>query len=388
MKILFVADCRSPIAQNWIRYFAARGDEVYLASTFQGDLGFPLARVEFTPAAFSTVKKQIQSPLSATSSLPTGLRTRIRQWLGPLTLPLDALKLRALIREVQPDLVHALRVPYEGMLTAIAIPNHQLLITSVWGNDFTLHAPSTPLMGYYTRKTMQAVTALHADCERDIRLAREWGLDPHKRTLVTPGNGGIRADIFYPPAEPVREPVIINPRGNRAYVRNDSFFKAIPLVLAKYPDAKFICSSMQGDAQAIQWVKELNIEHAVTLNPPVSHTEMAEIFRRAQIIVSPTIHDGTPNSLLEGMACGCFPIASDLESIREWITHGQNGLLMNANNPQSIADAILLGIEREDLRREAAGLNAKIISARAEYEQNMEKAVEFYEEVIGRQVHK
>jgi hypothetical protein len=33
MKILYVADGRSPIAQNWIRYFAERGDEVYLAST-------------------------------------------------------------------------------------------------------------------------------------------------------------------------------------------------------------------------------------------------------------------------------------------------------------------------------------------------------------------
>jgi hypothetical protein len=28
-------------------------------------------------------------------------------------------------------------------------------------------------------------------------------------------------------------------------------------------------------------------------------------------------------------------------------------------DPQSIADAILLGLEREDLRREAAGLNAE-----------------------------
>lgn len=385
MKILFVADSRSPIAQNWIHYFAERGDEVYLASTFQGDIGFPLAKVEFTPVAFSAVKPA-QRPKSA-ASLNVGLRTRIRQWIGPLTISRSAKKLRAFIREVQPDLIHALRVPYEGMLAASAntkIP----LIVSIWGNDFTLHAPSTPLMGYYTRKTMKAVSALHADCERDILLAHEWGLGAGKPTLVTPGNGGIRRAVFYPPAEPVNEPVIINPRGFRAYVRNDSFFKAIPLVLAKRPDAKFICASMQGEAQALQWMKELNIEHAVTLNPPVSHTEMAEIFRHAQIVVSPSIHDGTPNSLLEGMACGCFPIAGDLESIREWITHAHNGLLVNPNDPQSIADAILLGIEREDLRREAAGLNAEIISTRAAYGKSMEKAGEFYEEVKSRQVNK
>jgi glycosyltransferase involved in cell wall biosynthesis len=383
MKILFVADSRSPISQNWIRYFAQRGDEVYLASTFQGDVGFPLARFEFTPAAFSAIKKQTQSPINA-ASLSTGLRTRIRQWIGPLTLPFAARKLRAFIQEVQPDLIHALRVPYEGMLTASALSVVEApFIASIWGNDFTLHAPSTPLMGYYTRKTMKVVTALHADCERDIRLARAWGLDAAKPTLVTPGNGGVRSDIFYPPAELVKEPIIINPRGFRAYIRNDSFFKAIPLVLAKYPNAKFVCAAMQGEAQAIQWVKELNIEHAVTLNPPVTHAGMAEIFRRAQMIVSPSIHDGTPNSLLEGMACGCFPVAGDLKSIREWITPRQNGLLFNSNDPRSIADAILLGIEREDLRREAAGLNAKIISARAEYVGNMGRIEEFYKSVIG-----
>jgi glycosyltransferase involved in cell wall biosynthesis len=109
---------------------------------------------------------------------------------------------------------------------------------------------------------------------------------------------------------------------------------------------------------------------------------MGEIFRSAQIVVSPAIHDGTPNSLIEGMACGCFPVAGDLESIREWITHGQNGLLVNPNDPQSIADAILLGLEREDLRRDAAGLNANIISARADYGVNMERVVEWYEAVL------
>jgi hypothetical protein len=346
-------------------------------------LDFPLKRLEFTPVAFSAVKKQASTPGSG-SSRALGLRTLVRQWVGPLTISRSARKLRAFIQEVQPDIIHALRVPYEGMLTAAALEglvSHPPFLTSIWGNDFTLHAPSTPLMGYYTRKTMNAVHALHADCERDVRLAQTWGLSVDKPTLVTPGNGGIRSDVFYPPAEPVTNPVIINPRGFRSYVKNEAFFKSIPLVLAKRSDARFICSSMQGEAQALQWMKELNIEHAVQLDPPFSHAQMGDVFRGAQIIVSPSIHDGTPNSLLEGMACGCFPIAGDLESIREWITHAQNGLLIDPNNPQAIADAILIALEREDLRREAAGLNAKIISARAEYGGNMEKVVEFYESV-------
>jgi len=385
MKILFVADGRSPISQNWIRYFVERGDDVYLASTFACEVDFPIKRLEFTPVAFSAVKRQGSRPGSG-SPRALGLRTLIRQWIGPLGISRSAIKLRAFIKEVQPDLVHALRVPYEGMLAASALQglvSRPPLLVSIWGNDLTLHAPSSPLMGYYTRKTMKAARALHADCARDVRLARVWGLGVDQPTLVSPGNGGIRSDVFYQPKDFVKEPVILNPRGFRAYVKNEAFFKSIPLVLEKRSDARFVFSSMQGEPQALQWMKDLKIEDAVQLNPPLSHAQMGDVFRAAQVVVSPSAHDGTPNSLLEGMACGCFPVAGDLESIREWITHGQNGLLVDPNNPQAIADAILIALEREDLRHEAAGLNAKIISARGEYTQNMKLAGEFYKLVIG-----
>ncbi|HET9910004.1 MAG TPA: glycosyltransferase family 4 protein, partial [Anaerolineales bacterium] len=304
MRYLFVVDGRSPIAINWIRHFTERDDEVYIASTFACVVDFPINGLEITPVAFSGLKKSGQRPGSS-SSRTLSLRTALRHWLGPLTIRQASKKLRAFIERTKPDLVHAMRIPYEGMLASAAI-NGTLykvpFIVSCWGNDFTLHARSSRLMSQYTRRTLQTVEAFHADCHRDIRLASEWGLDGSKPTLVAPGNGGLRTDIFHPAPQPVREPVIINPRGVRPYVRNDNFFKAIPLVLEKHPEARFICAAMAGESQAIQWIKQLDIANAVELLPPLPHAEMAKAFHRAQIVVSPSIHDGTPNSLLEGMA--------------------------------------------------------------------------------------
>ena len=386
MKILFVVDARSPIATNWIRHFVDRGDEVYIASTFPCQLDFPVKRLEITPVAFSSLKKPTQNPGSR-SARSLGLRTVIRHWLGPLTIRRSSQRLRGFIEEVKPDIVHAMRIPYEGMLAADAYTGTPLIV-SIWGNDFTLHAPSTSLMSHYTRWTMQVADALHADVHRDVHLAHEWGLDTSKPTLVAPGNGGIRNDIFHPNSKPVEEPIIINPRGFRTYVRSDSFFKAIPLVLAKHPKAKFICTTMAGEPQALQWINELNIGHAVELLSVVPHFEMAHIFRRAQIVVSPSIHDGTPNSLLEGIACGCFPVAGDLDSIREWIKPNENGLLFDSTNHRSIADALISAIENKSLRDKAAGLNQEMISTRAEYKQNMLKAEKFYETVTDRKIYK
>lgn len=386
MKILYVADGRSPIAQNWIRHFVERGDEIHLASTFTCSLDFAIDGLEITPVAFSGVKKVTQRPGTA-SARTVGLRTAIRQWFGPFTIRRASQRLREYIERVKPDLIHAMRIPYEGMMAADAY-NGTPLVVSVWGNDFTLHAPSTRFMRHYTNWTMQVVDALHADCHRDVRLAREWGFGKSKLSLVAPGNGGIRTNIFYPPENCIEEPIIINPRGFRPYVRNDMFFQAIRLVLAKHPKAKFVFALMAGEPQVIQWTRELGIEHAVELLHPLSHAQMADVFRRAQIVASPSIHDGTPNTLLEGIACGCFPVAGDLESIREWITPNKNGLLFNSNDPQSIADAIVTAIENKNLREKAAGLNREIISTRAEYGHNMKRAEEFYKQIIRTQVNK
>src|SRR5512147_1733541 len=115
MKILYVVDARSPIATNWIRHFAEHGNEIHIASTFQCELDFPIKSLELTPVAFSAVKKVSQRPGTA-SARTVGLRTAIRQWFGPLTIRRASQRLRRYIDEVKPDLIHAMRIPYEGML--------------------------------------------------------------------------------------------------------------------------------------------------------------------------------------------------------------------------------------------------------------------------------
>ena len=336
MRLLFVADGRSPIALNWIDYFLRQEEQVHLVSTFPCAADPRLASFTCIPVAFSELKKT-PSRSGAAASRPARslwgasavrLRTLARQWLGPLTLSRSAQRLRVVIDQLQPDLVHAMRIPYEGMLAAIAggsgqnpAPiHHTPLLISVWGNDFTLHAPSTPLLRRYTRLALQAASALHADCQRDVRLAQKWGFDPAKPTVVLPGAGGVQLDLFYPPAALVTDPVVINPRGIRFYVNNAAFFAAIPQVLKRQPLARFLCPTMAGDPQALRWLDELHIAGNVALLPVQTRSQMAELFRRSRCAVSPSTHDGTPNTLLEAMACGCLPVAGDLESLREWIT--------------------------------------------------------------------
>lgn len=390
MRLLFVVDGRSPIALNWIRYFIENEDEVHLASTFPCQAEPGLAYFEVIPVAFSGVKS-VKGPRTSTGQknnlppvsrglsgfVPVGLRTGLRQWLGPLTIPGAARRLAELVSRIKPDLVHAMRIPYEGMLAARANLQIPLLI-SVWGNDFTLHARSNPWMASYTRLALRQARALHTDCRRDLRLAREWGFASDRPSIVLPGGGGVKSDVFYPPSQREPLPVIINPRGFRAYVRSDTFFRAIPLVLAKLPQARFLCPGTAGEPQAQRWLAEYGISKAVELLPLQSREQMAKLFRKSQVAVSPSTHDGTPNTLLEAMACGCFPVAGDIESLREWITPGKNGLLVDPGDATALAEAIIQAYSNPALCEGAEQINHDLIASRAEYKEVMLQADKFY----------
>jgi glycosyltransferase involved in cell wall biosynthesis len=397
VKLLFVADGRSPIALNWIEYFFTAGHEVHLVSTFACSPDLKLASLHIVQVAMSGLRSRSADTASGSSPgsrigklAPVRLRTAMRRWLGPLTIPRAAVKLRRVIAQVQPDLVHAMRVPFEGMLAAQALLSlpHLPLVVSVWGNDFTLHAPSTPMMAEYTRLCLQRADALHADCRRDVRLARQWGFNPEIRAFVLPGGGGIQLDLFHLPDEDdiaARKQTkfqVINPRGIRSYIRNDTFFQAIPIILQRYPNVRFICPAMSGEPQALRWVAALNLSPQVELLPRQSRQQMAQLFRRSDLVVSPSEHDGTPNTLLEGMACGCFPVAGNIESVREWIIPGMNGLLFDPGSPLELADQILRAYHEPGLRRSAAAYNTQLIAERAEYQRVMGQAEGEYREIL------
>ena len=396
MKLLFIADGRSPIALNWIEHFVAAGYQVHLVSTFACTPQIELASLTIIPVAYSGAGKagpagdsQSRSESALRKLLPVGVRTSLRRWLAPLTIPAAARKLKQQVLHLKPDLIHAMRIPFEGILAADALEDLPSipLIVSVWGNDFTLHAPATPWMGSYTRKALHRADALHADCQRDVRLARHWGFAQDRLAFVLPGAGGIQTDLFYPAVDQAATPGgqerfrVVNPRGIRSYVRNDTFFRSIPLVRQNYPQIEFICPAMLDEPQARRWLEELSLNQGVELLPRQTRPQMAELFRQAQVVVSPSEQDGTPNTLLEAMACGCFPVAGDLESIREWIIPGVNGLLFDPASPQQLADAIVNAYKQPELRQSAREQNLRLVAERAEFGLVMSRAETIYREL-------
>ena len=398
MHILIVADGRSPITRRWIQTMLAINIRVSLISTFPCQ---PIDKVNLAgilPLAFSALAGSQVESASQLPDLPrpksrlAGLRPflqHLRYFLGPLTLLFYSSQFKKIVGDLKPDIVHALRIPFEGMLSSW-LPEEIPLVISTWGNDLTLHASGSILMRTFTRRTLKRTNGLISDTLRDIHLAREWGLNPDAPVLEVPGNGGVdlheienikNQDRPDPKFLKKDSPLIINPRGFRpGSVHQEVFFQSIPLVLKELPNAQFVCTGMLGQKEALDWVNRLVIEKNVILLPYLNQADLWNLFLRADVYVSISSHDGTPNTLLEAMACGCLPICGDIESIREWITSGENGLLVDPHDPQAVAKAIVEACQDKVLQEKSKQLNREIIRNKAEVTVVRRKVEAFYKD--------
>lgn len=383
MHILLVADGRSVITLRWLEGIAALGHRISLVSTFPCDKPQNISHFQVIPVAFSKlaggqVALQSHQPRKTggkkLSNQFRGLLLSLRYILGPSTIPFYARRFVQFVNQVKPDLVHALRIPFEGMLASYTPPEYALIV-SIWGNDLILHARGSRLMGGWTRRTLQRAQGLLADAQRDMHLARDWGLADTAPALVVPGNGGVplqeidrlkRASRKKPSYLPEGKVFVINPRGFRpGSVHNETFFQAVPQVLKAVPQAHFLCPAMQGQPQAERWLRELQLAEHVTLLPYLPQEQLWDLFFRSQVYVSLSSHDGTPNTFLEAIACGCFPLLGDIASLREWVTSDQNGFLVDPRDVNASAQALIQALQDSALRQGAVVRNHQLVHERA-----------------------
>jgi len=400
--VLILADGRSPTALSWINNIQSLDFDVSLISTFPCQLPKGVLHFHVLPVAFSKFSgSRSEGAARESQRTPSGFNVLIQQfsplfqnlryYLGPLTLPRYKKAYLALLLDIQPDLVHALRIPFEGMLGS-ATPEGIPFLASTWGNDLTLHVRGSLLMRSFTERCLHRADGLISDTQRDVRLAKKWGLDENAPTLVVPGSGGVDLEKihqvkgFNPKLYgiPQEGDWVVNPRGLRpGSVHQDVFIAAAANLLTQRSGTLFICPGLAGKQKIAEQVKRFGLSQQVYLLPILPQSELWALMKESKVYVSPSIHDGTPNTLLEAMACGCFPVAGDIESLREWVDPGVNGFLVDPRDPEALSSAILTALENPKMREEAAERNLALLQNKAARSATLPKIEGFYQQFLS-----
>lgn len=399
MRVAIVADARSPIAQGWISAVSEFASEVHVLSSRVPNPSLDNQR--FTPlgpqGAYEAMATRLRRPAVATtggqatahSSADWGrrIKTTVTRSTAPTLVRVQSRQLGRQLTRIEPDIVHALRIPFEGMAAARAWRGP--LAISIWGNDLTLHASKSRALLSATRAALEGADGLHTDCHRDLRLAKEFGWRSNLPHLVAPGGGGIRETVQPSKSEarsilglPQGVPIILNPRGIREYTRPDAFIAAMRQVLSRHPTVRFVVLGLEQDPALSHAIRELPAERVLSIGH-AKPADMTVLFRAADISVSLTVHDGTPNTLLEAMAVGCFPLVSPLESVLEWVTPEVNGLTADPNSPSAIAEAMMRTLSEPELRNSASIINANMVQQRASRDATVQAIENFYKSVLA-----
>lgn len=104
-------------------------------------------------------------------------------------------------------------------------------------------------------------------------------------------------------------------------------------------------------------IRDLHLENQVLM---VGHqVDIEHLYRACTLTVLPSDYEGTPNAVIESMACGIPAVVSDVTGNREVIVAGEGGLLFTPGSPNALADVL------ERLLKDAARLESMRVSARA-----------------------
>lgn len=309
----------------------------------------------------------------------------------------DDYKIRRLITALKdycPDLIISLKMQNDGYIVSLVKEKmgkkfKYKWIHYVWGTDIEFFGKNPDYKFKHLpkiRKLLRSCKFLITDCHRDARQAKDFGFKGQVLG-VFPANGGFDIQQIQNIRKRVKKQRIILVKGRQgAYV--GKAFNAI-LAIKKIADrlagysVKIIYSTPN-----IKEFAEKNLKNKINFEilPRIPYSDLLELNAQSQIAVSASDVDGSPLFLLEAMALGAFPIHSDMQSIREWISNGKNGLLFPVDNVDKLASILLDAIQRSDLRQQANETNLKIIAAAADRNIIRRKIERIIETIVGKKM--
>ena len=220
-------------------------------------------------------------------------------------------------------------------------------------------------------------------CSANAVWEKMLGADESKIRIVY---NGVDTQKFrpLPLLKPPRNPAVV-------YVgRVDSFkdlvclVSAISLARKEVPSLNCLIYGSSTDLEysekCVKVVNQLGLQNSVRFMGPIKEPEKA--YNLGDIVVSASITEGFPFSVIEAMSCGKAVVATDVGGVREALDGC--GILVKSRRPAEIAEAIVTLLRNERLRNELGMEAMKRARQRFTLEQSIQNYRKLYEEALQR----
>ncbi len=356
MKICLLSNVLSIHTRRWVSLLAHKGFEVSLISFREGP---PLPGIKthvFEPKYNNAFDKLIY-------------------------FVCNIKKVKELILQINPDLLHAHYLTNYGLVGALS--GYKPLVVSIWGTDLFVDPNKSALH----KKTIKFILeksdlvtimaehmrdkVLQLDCKPDKIMKVSLGIDLDQFNIYGRNNNNDHNCL------------IVGTRAFEKEQNNEYMIEAISYLAKSIKDVQL---HFYGEGSRLNACKdkvcELSLQNNIQFFGKVAHKEIPLIYSNADIYVSTSTSDGDHVSLMEAMACGLFPVVSDIPANREWIEDGENGFLSSLDHPKDLADKIKSAMEDNQLREKAVFHNFELIKTRASHRNDVDKLIQTYHNLI------
>jgi glycosyltransferase involved in cell wall biosynthesis len=158
---------------------------------------------------------------------------------------------------------------------------------------------------------------------------------------------------------------------------------ALERVLAANPAVKVTFFGGHRSREVVLADYPVALHGQIEVVPRFERTALPHLLSGADILLFPSVAEGFSLALVEAMACGLSPVATDVGAAREVVRHGVDGLIVPSRDPDALAQALARAVgDREylDRMRFSAHRRAQAYSWRRAAAENLE----LYEGALAR----
>jgi glycosyltransferase involved in cell wall biosynthesis len=342
MRIAFLAHIRSVHARRTARWLAARGH-----------------RVDFITAHPGHLEGVHVHSLGHGEDVPS----------RALSFARLAMRLRALVREIDADVLFVRFATTYGFLAALSGFHPYLL--QVTGSDILVRTPLQRFLLQWTaRAGVKRADAIAATSRLLADQADRWTAGTRRTHLIPEG---VDLRRFEPAATRAEEGYVVGSvKTLKPIYGIEYLIRAFPKVLEEIPEARLL---VVGDGPSRRDLEGL----AASLLPAgsyefagrVPHDDVPGWLARMDVLAMPTLYESFGVSALEASAMELPVVASAAGGIPEAVRDGETGILVPPGNPPALAKALIQLGRNPSLRLQYGRAGRRLVEAHFDWQKNM-----------------
>ena len=256
------------------------------------------------------------------------------------------------LSEIKPDVVHS----FSLQLASLPILNvmkkfpHLKWVYSSWGSDIFNKVGKSDFDLNLTNFFLE-VGYMFADNQRDFEIAKQYGFKG-LNLGVFPGGGGYDLKLMSEFSLPFDNRNTILIKGYEGDLgKCIVVLKAILELREELENFDIVVFGAHQSVFDFVQNSELHLWNNLKIYGSISHQKVLTLMGSAKIYVGNSISDGMPNTLLEAICSGSFPIQYNPGKVtEEIISDGFNGrLIVNPNDIEHIRNIISETLYKKDI---------------------------------------